>query len=113
MKCKDFYPGMLRVGVIVEQKQRVPDGAGGSTDQWGTIASMKTAWKAGSATERLKAMAVDSRVMHTVYARYNPAIRPDMRLKDEFGEVYNIRGVVDIEKRRRWMELTIEEGAAS
>jgi len=113
MKCCELAPGHLRVPVTIEAKVRVPDGAGGSVDEWQEVANVRTKWRHASMGERLQAMAVQARVMHTVWMRHNAAIEPEMRMIDPDGNMYNIRGVVDIEKRRRWLELTVEEGAPS
>lgn len=111
MKCCDIIAGHLRVPVTIEGKTRVPDGYGGSTDEWQEVATPRTKWRHASMGERLQAMAVQSRVMHTVWMRYRSDIKPEMRMIDPDGAVYNIRGVVDVEKRRRFLELSVEENA--
>lgn len=113
MKCCELYAGMLRVKVQVQERQSVPDGAGGSAVTWVTVLEPYTAWKHATMRERLQAMQMQATVMHRVWLRYTPTIRPDMRIVDADGATYNIRGVTDIEKRRDWLELAVEENAPS
>ena len=113
MKCCELTAGQLRVPVQILEKTRVPDGVGGSTETLNVVASTRAKWRHASMGERLQAQAVQASVMHRVYLRYNANIRPDMILRDDEGVDYNIRGVADIEKRKRWLELSIEEGVAT
>ncbi len=99
--------------VQILEKTRVPDGVGGSTETLSVVATTRAKWRHASMRERLQAQSVQASVMHRAYMRYNPNIRPDMILRDDEGVDYNIRGVADIEKRKRWLELSIEEGVAT
>ena len=111
--CCDITPGHLRVPVTIYEKQRTDDGAGGSVDTLVEVASARSKWKHSSMGERLHAQSVQAHVMHRVWMRYNPNIKADMILEDPDGARFNIRGVVDIERRRRWLELHVEEGVAT
>jgi len=109
--CCDITPGDLRVPIEIQEEQLTSDGAGGQTKTWVTVWRGRTKWKHGSVYERLQAMQLQAGVLHRVYARYSPIPRPDMRVLYK-GKAYQIRGVVDIEERHRWLELTVEEGVA-
>lgn len=113
MKCCELIPGHLRVKVAIQEKQTVPDGMGGQAIEWVTVMEPYTKWRHASMGERLQAMQVQANVMHRVWMRYSPTVKPAMRIVDPDGNVYNIRGVADIEKRRKWLELSAEENAPS
>lgn len=109
--CCDIIPGQLIVPIEIQEEQSVPDGAGGHIKAWVTVWSGRTKWRHASMYERLQAMQLQAGVMHRVYARYSPIPKPNMRVWYK-GQPYQIRGVVDIEERHRWLELSVEEGVA-
>ena len=110
MKCCSLYAGLLRTPIEIQEYQSVPDGMGGQVEQWVTVMRVRTHWKHASMYEQLQAMKLNAGVIHRVYMRYSPVPTPKHRIWYK-GQAYQIRGVVDIEERRQWLELRVEEGA--
>lgn len=109
MKCCDLYAGLLRTPIVIQEYAGTPDGRGGQTKQWTPILETRSHWRHASAYERLQAMKLNAGVLHRIYIRFAPGITAKHRLVKD-GEPFQIRGVVDIEERHRWLELTVEEG---
>lgn len=112
MNCCDLTAGMLRTPIEIQEYKDTDDGLGGRTKQWCTVLSPRTHWKHASMYERLQAMQLNAGVMHRVYMRYSAVPTAKHRIWYK-GQAYQIRGVVDIEERRRWLELSVEEGVAT
>lgn len=112
MKCCDLTAGQLRVPIEIQRYQETPDGSGGNVKAWVTILRPLTRWDQASAYERMQAMQMQAGVTHRVYMRYSPIPSAEMRIFYK-GKPYQIRGVVDIEERHRWLQLSVEEGVAT
>lgn len=109
MKCCDLSAGQLRTLVQIQAYVPAPDGRGGMTQQWVTVLEARAAFRAASTWERLQAMKINAGAIHRIYMRYSDIPTPKHRLVKD-GEPFQIRGVVDLEQRGRWLELAIEEG---
>ena len=109
MKCCELTAGELRTPIVIQEYTESPDGMGGVTKQWTDVLAVKSMWKHASMYERLQAMKLNAGVMHRVYIRYSSVPTAKHRIFYK-GKAYQIRGVVDIEERGRWLELAVEEG---
>lgn len=109
MKCCELYAGILRTPVEVQEYSAIPDGMGGYTETWATVMTVKTHWKHASMYEVLQAMKLNAGVLHRVYMRFSKVPTAKHRIKYK-GQLYQIRGVVNIEERSQWLELSVEEG---
>ena len=110
MKCCDLHAGKLRTRIAIRRPVRTPDGAGGVSRSWSTIASPRAYVKPISGGERFQAMAISATVTHRIFIRYRTDILPSDRI--EIGSrLFQIRAVLDIEERKRWLEIFAEEGA--
>ena len=109
MKCCDLSAGKLRTPIEIQEYQATEDPMGGVTKQWVTVMRTRSFWKHASTYERLQAMKLNAGVLHRIYMRFSDVPTAKHRVFYK-GQAYQIRGVVDIEERRRWLELSVEEG---
>jgi len=112
MKLKDIAVGRLRTMLHLQKAVKVLDMGGGHTIEWAPIAVLWSEVIPVSANERYHAMALESNVTHRIITRYRPdiSVTPELRIIDNNGTQYNIRGVMDIENRKRFLEILVEEG---
>jgi SPP1 family predicted phage head-tail adaptor len=113
MKCCDINAGMLRTPVTFQRKTRTPNGSGGFTDTWSTLANSATRAhvKSLSGFERLQQDRVNAETKLRLVCRYFAGLRPDDRVLIE-GRAHNIRFVNDVEFRKRWFEIDLDGGVA-
>lgn len=100
--------GALRHRLRLEQVDRVGDGAGGALQAWSTQAEMWAALRPLTGDEQVAAERTNGRITHEVIVRYRDGIQPAMRfvLGDR---VFDIRAVMDVEERRRFIRCLVEE----
>lgn len=106
--------GGLRHRLTIEEEVRVADGGGGFTLTWQAVAVEAEVWGAIlplSGREVLRAQQLATPVSHCVSIRYRADVTASMRLTLG-ARVFNIRAVVNVEERDRWLELMCEEGVA-
>ena len=111
MKCCDLYAGKLIHKITIERETAVPDGYGGSTDTWSTHKSLKAFIKPISGRERLHSQRLEASMSHKVFIRFSGDIIASDRVNYN-GRFFQIRAIVNIEERNKWIELTCEEGVA-
>lgn len=112
MKCCDLSPGKLRHTIAIERETRTPDGAGGSTLTWASVASPRAFIKPMSGGERLQAMRIEANVTHRIFIRYRSDILTSDRINFN-GRLMQIRALINIEERNRWIEIYADEGQAT
>ncbi len=104
----DMSTGDLRHRIRIEKSQRSPDGAGGATLAWHTLAEVWAAVWPRAVTEQFAQDRVAGSATHDIWIRYRPNIVPEMRIR--WGtRLFDIRGVIDVEERRRWLKCIVEE----
>ena len=107
-------PVSLRHRIAIEAESRTDDGGGGSSNPWAAPVLVARVWAAIEplrGTERLRAQQLDDTVTHKILLRYRADIRAEHRVTFR-GRVFNIRSIVNLEERNRWLELLCEEGVA-
>src|SRR5690625_1071099 len=109
MQCCDLTAGKLRTPIVIPECTEAADGMGGGAKSCVPGVAVRSMWKHATMYERLQAMKLNAGVIHRVCIRYSavPTAKHRIWYKDE---AYQIRGVVDIEERGRWLELAVEEG---
>lgn len=115
MKCCDLTAGMLRHTVAFENPPAVNDGQGGFEGAWtpiATAAAVRGALKPASGNERYFAGQLESPITHHFYTRYRTDITSKARMVYE-GRLFQVRAILDIEERKRWFDITLEEGVAT
>ena len=111
MKCCDLYAGMLRSSIVIERETDTPNDSGGQDIVWSKYKAMKAFIKPKSGNERVRGMKLESPLTHGVFIRYSSDILPADRVNFN-GRLLQIRAVINVEERNRWIELSCEEGIA-
>jgi SPP1 family predicted phage head-tail adaptor len=107
--------GLLRHRIAIEAGTRTPDAGGGTSNPWAAPTTVAEVWAAIQplqGDERLRAQQLQSRVTHKIVLRYRPDIRTSHRVNFN-GRIFNIRSVINLDERSRWLELMCEEGVAT
>lgn len=95
--------GDLRHRVQIETAARTSDGAGGATIAWTLVAEVWAAIWPRTSDETLDLGRVAGKATHDIWIRYRSDVKPEMRIT--FGaRVFDIRGVINIEDRARWLK---------
>ena len=108
MKCCDLTSGMLRHKVVIEREVITQDSVGGYSSAWATHKTVYAAIKPTGGSERLHAMRLESNISHKVYLRYTADITPKDRIIYN-GREMQIRAVINVEERNKWLELLCSE----
>ena len=111
MKCCDIYAGKLRNSIIIERESYVQNDSGGQDIVWSTHKKLKAFIKPKSGSERVYGMKLESPLSHTIAIRYSSDILTTDRVNFN-GRYMQIRAIVNVEERNRWLELSCVEGVA-
>ena len=112
MKCCDITAGMLREPVTVQRQVSVSDGMGGQAIQWIDLYTTRADVRPLSGREAVQAMQLQASVTHRVYMRY----RADLTAADRLmirGNPLQVRAIINVELRNRWLELSCDAGVAT
>ena len=111
-KDTDMLAPRLKQRVTIEQQSLTPDGLGGATRSWSTLATVWAEVVPMSGREALFAFRLESPVTHRVTMRYRADVKADMRLNYE-SRILTIRAVINRGEENRYLEILAEEGVAS
>ena len=100
--------GDLRQRLFLEEASRVADGGGGASESWAAVAQVWAYLWPLSGQERVEADAIAGRVSHEVWLRHRDGVVPAMRFR-EGTRVFDIRAVLDVDERRRFLKCLVEE----
>jgi len=100
-------PGKLRHRVAILQKQTTIDPDGYPIETWEPLYSAWAKVEPISGREYYQAAAVQAQHQVRFTMRYRKDITPAMRLRWD-GEDYEIKAVIDLEGRRRWLQIMVE-----
>jgi SPP1 family predicted phage head-tail adaptor len=84
----------LRDRLALEQPVRTPDGGGGASVTWETVAELWAHVRPISGEERLTHDQIAGRLTHAVWLRYRSGVVPAMRLR-RGARIYEIVAVLD------------------
>lgn len=103
--------GAMRHRFTLEARARTP-GEGGTADiTWTPVADVWGRLFPMSGRELVDADGVSARLTHEIALRYRTGVEPQMRLR-QGTRLFEIRAVIDIAERRRWLRLLCEESSA-
>jgi len=106
----------LRHTVTLQRETRAPDGGGGYLHEWENVATVRASVEPLTAKDRrleaLHGRQLASATTHKVTTRYRAGVTAAMRVVFR-GRPLNIRAVVDLGERNRWLVLLCEEGVAT
>ncbi|HUU24382.1 MAG TPA: phage head closure protein [Methyloceanibacter sp.] len=100
--------GDLRHRLVLEEAERVSDGAGGFTEDWVTVATVWAAIQPGGGGESVDSGRLAGRVTHGVTLRYRTGVTPAMRFR-QGTRVFHILAVIDEDERKRRLRCLCEE----
>lgn len=100
--------GDLRHRIRIEQAVRTPDGGGGAEVTWQLVAQVWAAIWPRTSSEQLQSDRVAGIATHDIWIRYRPDVVPQMRFVSG-NRTFDIRGVLDIDERRRWLKCVSQE----
>ena len=100
--------GRLRHRLTLETAIRTPDGGGGASETWTTVAQVWAQIRPTGGSEGFDADAVAGRVSHEITLRYRAGVVPAMRLLSGH-RIFEIMTVIDIDERRRWLKCLCVE----
>lgn len=101
----------LRTRIEIQRFTESVDAIGGRSRTWGTIETCWASYEEGKGKEISFADGKKSIVWATLYIRYTDITAKDRILID--GLPVNISSVNDIQRRKMWLKITLEEGAAT
>ena len=88
----------LRDRLTLEQAVRAPDGGGGASLTWQTVAELWAHVRPITGDERLRHDQVAGRLTHRVSIRHRPGVTPAMRFR-QGARIYEIVAVLDSPRR--------------
>ena len=100
--------GRLRHLLTLESADRAPDGGGGASETWATVAEVWAEITPTGGTEAVYADALAGRVSHEIVFRYRSDVAPVMRLRSGT-RLFEIAAVIDVDERRRWLKCLCVE----
>lgn len=113
MLCCDLTPGKLRHAVELQSQSGVADGGGGTSLVWSAYASgVRAMLKPANGTERRFADRLEANITHVCWIRYRTDVLAKHRLLYA-GRPMQIRAILNLEERNRWLELHLEEGVVT
>jgi SPP1 family predicted phage head-tail adaptor len=90
--------GALRERLVLEQPARTPDGGGGASVTWQTVAELWAHVRPLSGDERLRHDQLSGRLTHEVWLRHRPGVVPAMRFR-RGARIYQIVVVIEAPHR--------------
>lgn len=100
----------LRTPVTIQRPTKSPDGMGGWTESWATVATVSAQVRDLRMEEVVQQMALQSRITHSFTIRYRNDVDATCRIVLNSRE-YAIRGVVDMEERHAFLRIDAQVGA--
>ena len=101
--------GALRQRLVLEAPARVVTEGGAATITWVQVAALWAEVHPVSGREIELADAIKARVTHEVRLRYRAGVLPEMRFTGSGARVLEIRSVLDVDERHRWLICQCEE----
>lgn len=108
--------GNMRYRVTIETPQLTPDGAGGFTETWQSLATAPTVYASivpVAAGAAMKFGQVEAEVTHNIVLRYRTDVKAGMRLVDENGVIYLITAVVPRDGAHFYLAVSASVRSAS
>lgn len=111
--------GAMRSKLELQSYTRTADGGGGSALTWSKVATVNADIQPQSSSENMFGRDNQLRevVRHKIIIRYRRGVSAKNRLVQTYRDdgvtytrIFNIKGVVDPDNRRRYLELDCEEG---
>jgi SPP1 family predicted phage head-tail adaptor len=108
----DITTADLREQIVVQRKSLAGDGAGGHVVTWRDLFATRAKVKPLSGREALQAMQLQASITHRIYIRY----RKDLTESDRIilrGQPLQIRAIINIDLKDRWIDISCDAGVAT
>ena len=103
--------GKLRHRVALQTESTTRDAGGGQIKAWATQATVWARVEPLRGFEQLQAMQHQESVTHRVTIRYRSDVIPTPKGRVEFGtRLFNIKSVLNVEERGKFLVMLCEEG---
>jgi SPP1 family predicted phage head-tail adaptor len=112
MKCCDLTSSKLRNSIAIQRETSTTDSVGGLVNTWATLTTVYAYIKPVSGSESVYSSRIDSSITHKIYIRYLATVSPKQRVNYN-GRLMNIKSVLNLEERNKWLELHCVEGVES
>ena len=112
MKCCDIKAGMLREPIEIQSQVRTDIGGGATDITYTNRVNLRGYFKPISGNERLYAERLDATTRNRLVIRY----RSDLTESDRViirGRAYQIRSIINIEFRNKFLEIDLDGGVAT
>ena len=112
MKCCNIKAGMLREPVEFQSQVKTDIGGGATTITYVKRVDLRGHFKPMSGSERLYAERLDATTRNRLVIRY----RSDLTESDRViirGRAYQIRSIINIEFRNKFLEIDLDGGVAT
>jgi SPP1 family predicted phage head-tail adaptor len=100
--------GSLRHRLTLEAANRTPDGGGGASENWTTVAEIWADITPTGGAESVDADALTGRISHEIVFRYRSGVAPVMRLRSG-SRLFEIAAVIDVDERHRYLKCLCVE----
>lgn len=111
MKCCDLTAGILRTPVVFEQAIKTQTGLG-ATVTFVPVLSTRAYVKPVSGTERYRADRLEATTQVRIFIRFTNAINTADRVTYK-GKALQIRAIINLEERDKWLEIFAEDGVVT
>jgi len=103
--------GDLNKRIDIQAQTRTPDGLGGFTVVYATVASQIAAaiWPV-SASETIQAAMTTMTITHRIRIRYRAGLRASYRVSWG-GKYFNIVSIINPNMSNRWLDILVKEAA--
>lgn len=102
--------GQMRQRLTLQSETSVGDGAGGYVLSWSDVATVWADIAPHDGRKIYTAGHLEPRITHELRIRYLSGITADMRATCGT-HIFNIHAVIDIDGRKRFLKLLVEEGS--
>ena len=104
--------GKLRYRVDLQSGTESSDGAGGCTVAHKTIAQIYADIRPSGGSEQYRQGKIQEKVTHKIFIRFREEIDSSWRIQYE-GRTFQIKNIINVQERDRFLQLLCEEGVAA
>jgi SPP1 family predicted phage head-tail adaptor len=103
--------GSLRYLFSIYRRGVADDGGGGQESDWTLVDTQYGSLAPVSASQRFQAMKLEMSITHKIVMRWSNLITIDSDVKlVHSGREFNVRSVINVEERDRFIEIMADEG---
>lgn len=104
--------GQMRHRVTIQSERRTTDTDGSAALRWYDDVKVYAAITPRAGSESFHGMQIEGRVTHEITIRYRADVTPKKRIYWN-SRAFNIRAVLNVNERDRWLKIAAEEGVAT